>query len=128
MRAKGIAILRAKKDYDVAMMELKLVGLREVYTEGSTMGRPLEDKVADILHFLGLRGLHLMGRHAFDDEGSALYVIDIFDGHNELVMAIVAFEGARLRRVVRRLAAHGWNVALFFEVRKARVHRHNRAM
>ncbi len=128
MRAKGVAILRARKDYDVAMMELKLVGLREVYTEGPAMGRPLEDRIADMLHFLGFRGLRLVGRRAFDDEGSALYVIDMFDGHDELVMSIVAFEGAKLRRVVKRLAAHGWNVAMFFEVRKARVHRHNRAM
>ncbi len=128
MRAKGVAILRAKKDYDIAMMELKLVGLREVYAEGFTVGKSLEERVADMLHFLGLRGLRLMGRHAFDDEGSALYMVDILDGHGELVMAIIAFERARLRRVVRRLAAHGWHVAMFFEVRKRQVHRRNRAM
>lgn len=110
-----IVVMRVNKDYDVAMLEMRIIGLRRISC--SPLKFPKEEMNQITKHLAGGYPLDMC---LVDSDGYIHFARLIAnDGIIEYTILVTMIRrDANLRKFVRRLQQHGWH--LVFRVRPLR--------
>jgi len=111
------------KDLDVALLELKMVGLRELVdlSYSARLIGKLEEVEKDVIPYLNLKvRANNVVDLVMDDRRHTIYAIRIYVQNSRAKLAVVVSTGS-VRGLVRKLEVHGWKQAFLLELKSTNV-------
>jgi len=106
-----IVIMKVNKDYDVTMLELRIVGLRRIGCWPLKWPKREMDKIAKQLS--GEESLYPLDMCLVDSSGYIHFARLLANGIIKYVILMTMIRrDANLRKFVRRLQLHGWRLML----------------
>lgn len=118
-------IFSIDKDLDVALLELKMVGLREFSDLDffPKLIKKIEEVEREVIPLLNLKvRANDVVDLLMDDRRHTVYAVRIYVQNNRAKLVVVVSTGP-VRGLVRRLEAHGWRQAFLLELRRTNISR-----
>ncbi|MFB6489764.1 MAG: hypothetical protein TU35_000715 [Thermoproteus sp. AZ2] len=118
MRVRSIALFSTAKDFDVAMFEMKIVGLRELDDGPGEMSAAL-DEVEKELHSIMPRLREMAHTDLLmEDNARRLYLVRLYVNNAKVEHVLILSSRNTIRGLVRKLLGQGWGLKFLLE-RKA---------
>lgn len=115
MTVRSLALLYVGRDYGVALLDMKLAGLRESTTRHAKLSQYIEAVEQELIQAMPpIRDYYPMDL-AFEDEAGRKYVVRLYMNEGIIWYALFLCPKNSLRGVLRRLSQQGWRLVVSLE-------------
>ncbi|MEZ0248916.1 MAG: hypothetical protein ABWJ97_06555 [Thermoproteus sp.] len=118
MGIRSVALLRAGKDFGVVMLEIKIVGLRELDEEPAKVGDIAEIE-REVLHIVPELSSMSHTDVVLEDGGRRSYLARLYLDNARVEYVLLVSPKSSMRSLIRKFVEQGWAVKFLVERKTA---------